>query len=79
MIFIVCNFNSEEFWAQYNTRLGYICRYLNEQQKPLSFFNIYLFMRDTQKRQRHRQSEKQAPCGEPNTGLDPWTQDHALS
>ena len=35
---------------------------------------IYLFMRDTQRereRQRHRQREKQAPCREPNVGLDP--------
>ena len=23
--------------------------------------------------QRHRQREKQAPCREPNVGLDPWT------
>ena len=29
-------------------------------------------MRDTQ-RQRHRQTEKQAPCEEPNVGLDPRT------
>ena len=29
-------------------------------------------MRDTQReRQRHRQREKQAPCREPNMGLDP--------
>ena len=31
-------------------------------------------MRDTEKereRQRHRQREKQAPCREPNVGLDP--------
>ena len=33
---------------------------------------IYLFMRDTE-RQRHRQREKQAPCREPNVGLDPRT------
>ena len=31
-------------------------------------------MRDTQrKRQRHRQREKQAPCREPDAGLDPRT------
>ena len=31
-------------------------------------------MRDTQReRQRHRQREKQAPCREPNVGLDPRT------
>ena len=30
---------------------------------------IFLFMRDTE-RQRHRQREKQAPCGEPDAGLD---------
>ena len=29
-------------------------------------------MRDTE-RQRHRQREKQAPCREPNVGLDPGT------
>ena len=36
---------------------------------------IYLFMRDTE-RQRHRQREKQTPCGEPNVRLYPRTQDH---
>ena len=25
------------------------------------------------KRQRHRQREKQAPCGKPNVGIDPRT------
>ena len=30
-------------------------------------------MRDTHRRQRHRQREKQAPCGEPDVGLDPGT------
>ena len=44
----------------------------------LLFFKefIYLFMRDIQKereRQRHRQREKQAPCREPNVGLNPRT------
>ena len=35
---------------------------------------IYLFMRDTHtQRQGHRQREKQAPCGEPDWGLDPRT------
>ena len=29
--------------------------------------------------QRHRQREKQAPCREPDVGLDPRTRDHALS
>ena len=33
---------------------------------------MYLFMRDTQ-RQRHRQRENQAPCGEPDVVLDPRT------
>ena len=33
---------------------------------------IYLFMRDTEREsQRHRQREKQAPCREPDVGLDP--------
>ena len=31
---------------------------------------IYLFMRDT-KRERHRQREKQAPCREPDVGVNP--------
>ena len=31
-------------------------------------------MREREKeRQKHRQREKQAPCREPNVGLDPWT------
>ena len=33
---------------------------------------MYLFIRDTQ-RQRHRQREKQAPCGKPDVALDPGT------
>ena len=33
---------------------------------------IYLFMRDTHREtQRHRQREKQAPCREPDVGLNP--------
>ena len=35
---------------------------------------IYLFMRDTERkrqRQRQREREKQAPCREPDVGLDP--------
>ena len=33
---------------------------------------IYLFMIDIEReRQRHRQREKQAPCREPDVGLDP--------
>ena len=37
-------------------------------------------MRDTQSEgQKHRQREKQAPCREPNVGLDPGTQGHSQS
>ena len=33
---------------------------------------MYLFMRDAEReRQRHRQRENQAPCREPDEGLDP--------
>ena len=45
--------------------------------RPLLFFFffkifIYLFMKDREReRQRHRQKEKQAPCREPDVGLDP--------
>ena len=38
--------------------------------------NIYLFIHERHRereRQRHRQREKQAPCREPNVGLDPGT------
>ena len=40
----------------------------------LVFFKdfIYLFMRDPE-RQRHRQKERQAPCREPDVGLDSRT------
>ena len=37
------------------------------------FLRFYLFMRDTERRQRHRQREKQAPCREPDAGLYPGT------
>ena len=42
---------------------------------------IYLFNSFMRERegQRHRQREKQAPCGELDEGLDPRTWDHALS
>ena len=30
-------------------------------------------MRDTERRQKHRQKDKQSPCREPNVGLDPGT------
>ena len=39
-------------------------------------------MRDTERnreRQRYRQRKKQTPCREPDVGLDPRLQDHALS
>ena len=35
------------------------------------FLRIYLFMRDIERRQRHRQREKQSPYGEPDAELDP--------
>ena len=49
----------------------------------LSFFFfkdfIYVFMRDTE-RQSYRQRENEAPCGEPDVGLDPpGPRDHDLS
>ena len=37
-------------------------------------------MKDTEReRQRRRQREKQAPGREPDVGLDPETEDHALT
>ena len=43
-------------------------------RNQILFFLFYLFMIVTQRereRQRHRQREKQAPCSEPDVGLDP--------
>ena len=38
------------------------------------FLKIYLFIPERHReRQRHRQREKQAPCREPDVGLDPET------
>ena len=37
------------------------------------FFKIYLFIQREKERQRLRQREKQAPCGEPDVGLNPGT------
>ena len=44
--------------------------------KLLFFFRFYLFIHERHrdiKRQRHSQREKQAPCREPNVGLNPRT------
>ena len=44
------------------------------------FKRYYLFIHERHReRQRHRQREKQAPCREPDVGLDPELQDHTLS
>ena len=50
-------------------------RHIRTFTPPLFFKDsIYLFMRHTHKqRQRHRQRKKQAPCREPDVGLDPRT------
>ena len=42
--------------------------YIRLQLRYLCFKRFYLYIHE---RQRHRQ--KQAPCGEPNVGLDPVT------
>ena len=45
------------------------------------FFSKILFIYSWEthrERQRHRQKEKQAPCREPDVGLDPGSRDHAL-
>ena len=39
-------------------------------ENPKVYMIIYSFMRDTQ---RHRQKEKQAPCRDPDAGLNPGT------
>ena len=45
------------------------------------FLSLFIYSWETQrKRQRHRQrEEKQAPCREPDVGLDPRSQDYTLS
>ena len=41
---------------------------------------LFIYPWETHKeRQRHRQREKQAPCKEPNAGLNPRPRDHSLS
>ena len=38
------------------------------------FKRFYLFIHERHReRQRYRQREKQAPCREPDVGLDPWS------
>ena len=49
---------------------------LSTPQLFFCFLKIYLFIHDRHREregQRHRQWEKQAPCQEPDTGLDPGT------
>ena len=47
----------------------------------LKILFIYLLMRDTERRQRHREREtkKQTPHREPDVGLNPELRDHTLS
>ena len=47
---------------------------LGTEEVVFSFFfkRFYLFIRERES-QRHRQREKQAPCREPDAGLDPGT------
>ena len=40
---------------------------------------IYLFMRDREREAETQAEGEAAPCGEPDVGLDPRSQDHALS
>ena len=35
--------------------------------------DFFIYSRETHREQRHRQREKQAPCKDPNVGLDPET------
>ena len=52
----------------------------NCSKKYLFFLRFYLFIHERHKdRQRHRQWEKQAPCREPDGGLDPRTPGQDLS
>ena len=47
-----------------------------ERRSFFFFLRFYLFIQERQRergRQRHRQREKQAPCREPDVGLDPGT------
>ena len=55
------------------TRCVSFCQLLNLSELKCYFFlRFYLFIHERHtKRQRHRQREKQAPCREPDTGLDP--------
>ena len=51
---------------------------LNIVKNNLFFLRLYLFIHERHRererqRQRHRQREKQAPCREPDVGLDPRT------
>ena len=66
------------FSLQHNS--GYLAPKIPFKKKKI----IYLFINERQRerereRQRHRQREKQAPCREPNAGLDPGSRDHTLA
>ena len=61
----------EEAWApvDFVPRRGDIYLYIF-----ISFKILFIYSQETQREgQRHRQKEKQAPCGKPDAGLDPRT------
>ena len=55
--------------------LKFVSEYMREWGFILNVF-IYLFMKDTA-REREREREKQAPCKEPDVGLNPGSRDQA--
>ena len=68
-----------DLWVSLSLSLSLWCKMngldLNVQNKmegTFPFKIFYLSLRDTE-RQRHRQREKHAPCGEPDVGLNPGT------
>ena len=55
---------------------------VNKTAAFIFFKRLYLFIHERhthRERQRHRQREKQAPCREPDVGLDLGPRGHALS
>ena len=64
---------------QYIKCTSYSKQYQKVHRKLFLFLKDFIYLWDTEREaQRHRQREKQAPCRDPDVGLNPGSQDQAL-
>ena len=77
-IYIIKNNNNKEIFSLQKSPIMYFLAHVRDIQRLFLTCNFFLkilfiYSERERQRQRHRQREKQAPCREPDVGLDPGT------